>query len=26
MPTILETMGISYDEDSVDGEAVKLSK
>jgi hypothetical protein len=26
MPTILNTMGISYDEDSVDGEAVKLSK
>jgi hypothetical protein len=26
MPTILETMGIDYDEDSVDGEAVKLSK
>jgi predicted AlkP superfamily pyrophosphatase or phosphodiesterase len=26
MPTILKTMGISYDEDSVDGEAVKLSK
>ena len=26
MPTILSTMGIAYDEDSVDGEAVKLSK
>jgi hypothetical protein len=26
MPTILETMGIDYDEDSVDGQAVKLSK
>jgi hypothetical protein len=26
MPTILSTMGIDYDEDSVDGEAVKLSK
>ena len=26
MPTILKTMGIAYDEDSVDGEAVKLSK
>jgi arylsulfatase A-like enzyme len=26
MPTILETMGIDFDEDSVDGEAVKLSK
>ena len=26
MPTILETMGIDYDEDSVDGEAVRLSK
>ncbi|HMJ97006.1 MAG TPA: alkaline phosphatase family protein [Thermoleophilaceae bacterium] len=25
MPTILETMGISYDEDSMDGEAVRLS-
>ena len=26
MPTILETMGIAYDEDDLDGEAVKLSK
>jgi hypothetical protein len=26
MPTILETMGIPYDEDSVDGEAVRLSR
>ena len=26
MPTILDAMGIAYDEDSVDGEAVKLSK
>jgi len=26
MPTILETMGIDYDEDSLDGEAVKLSR
>jgi arylsulfatase A-like enzyme len=26
LPTILETMGISYDEDDFDGEAVKLSK
>jgi hypothetical protein len=26
MPTILKTMGIAYDEDEVDGEAVKLSK
>jgi hypothetical protein len=25
MPTILKTMGISYDEDSMDGEAVRLS-
>ena len=26
MPTVLDTMGIDFDEDSVDGEAVKLSK
>jgi hypothetical protein len=26
LPTILETMGIAYDEDDFDGEAVKLSK
>lgn len=26
MPTILKTMGIAYDPDSLDGEAVKLSK
>jgi hypothetical protein len=26
MPTILDTMGIDYDENSVDGEAVKLSR
>ena len=26
LPTILETMGIDYDEDAFDGEAVKLSK
>ena len=26
MPTILDTMGIDYDPDSLDGEAVKLSK
>jgi hypothetical protein len=26
MPTILHTMGIDYDQDSVDGEVVKLSK
>jgi predicted AlkP superfamily pyrophosphatase or phosphodiesterase len=26
LPTILETMGIDYDEDDFDGEAVKLSK
>jgi hypothetical protein len=26
MPTILETMGIDYDENSVDGEAVRLSQ
>jgi len=26
MPTILDTMGIDYDEDSVDGEAVRLPK
>jgi arylsulfatase A-like enzyme len=26
MPTILETMGIDYDEDDVDGEAVRLSR
>ena len=26
MPTILDTMGIDFDEDSLDGEAVKLSK
>ncbi len=26
LPTILKAMGISYDEESVDGEAVKLSK
>ena len=25
MPTILKTMGIDYDEDSVDGDAVRLS-
>lgn len=26
MPTILETMGIRYDDDDIDGEAVKLSR
>ena len=26
MPTILKTMGIDYDKDSVDGEAVRLSR
>ena len=26
LPTILETMGIAYDQDDFDGEAVKLSK
>ena len=26
MPTVLETMGIRYDEDDIDGEAVKLPK
>jgi predicted AlkP superfamily phosphohydrolase/phosphomutase len=26
VPTVLERMGIDYDEDDFDGEAVKLSK
>lgn len=26
VPTVLELMGISYDEDAFDGEAVKVSK